>query len=155
MTTRAEYACWIIIIVVNLYTSVRAKSHVEADGCGLAGTIGCRSYHILELDIEFTVLMTIGNLTVGTHVHPARVGISRNIAQSLYTIAGRNHTRDTTIHLLHRDTTIRRYVNFIIILTIEWELEAHLDRTRLPIIICKLRSDILLISQLWSWLILE
>ena len=155
MTTRAEYACWIIIIIENLYTSIWAKSHVEADSSCFATTIGCRSYHILELDIEFTVLMTISNLTVGTHVHPARIGISRNIAQSLYTIASRNHTRDTAIHLLHGNTTIRRYVNLIIILTIEWELEAHLDRTRLPIIIGKLRSDILLIGQLWGWLILE
>ena len=75
MTTRAEYAIWIIIIVEDLYTSVRAESHVEADGCCLAGTVGGRSYHILELDIEFAVLMTIGNLAVGTHVQPARVGV--------------------------------------------------------------------------------
>ena len=71
MTTRTEYACWIIIIVVNLYTSVRAKSHVETDSSCFATTIGCRSHHILELDIELTILMTISNLTVGTHVHPA------------------------------------------------------------------------------------
>ena len=76
MTTRAEYACWIIIVIVNLYASVWAKSHVEADSCCFAGTVCCRSYNILELDIEFTILMTISNLTVGTHVHPARIGIS-------------------------------------------------------------------------------
>ena len=75
MTTRAEYASWIIIIVEDLYTSVRAKSHVETDSSCFATTIGCRSYHILELDIEFAVLMTIGNLAVGAHVHPARVGV--------------------------------------------------------------------------------
>ena len=75
MTTRAEYASWMIIIVVNLYTSVRAKSHVETDSSCFATTVGGRSYHILELDIELTILMTISNLTVGTHVHPARVGV--------------------------------------------------------------------------------
>ena len=111
---------------------------MEAKGCGLAATCRCRCYNILELDIELTILMSVGYLTVAAHIHPTRVGIGRNIAKTLYTVACRNHTRDATIHLLHRDATISRDVYLVVFLAIEWELEAKLNRTRLPVVTVEL-----------------
>ena len=111
---------------------------MEAKGCGLAATSCCRCYNVLELDIELAVLMSVGYLTVATHVHPTRVGIGRNIAKTLYTVASRNHTRDATLDRKHAKSTIRRDVYLIVFLAIEWELEAYLYRTRLPVVAVEL-----------------
>ena len=111
---------------------------MEAKSCGLTATCCCWCYNVLELDIELTVLMSVGYLTVAAHIHPTRVGIGRNIAKTLYTVACRNHTRDATVDRKHAQSTIRRDVYLIVFLAIEWELEAYLYRTRLPVVAVEL-----------------
>ena len=155
VATTAKHTCRIIVVVINLDATVRTKGHVETERCCLTATLGGRCHHILKLNIEFAILVAVRDLTVAAHVHPTRVGIGRYVAETLHTVARRHHARDASLDGQHAQTAVRRDVNLIVLLAVERELEADLDRTRLPVVAIELRGDVLFVGQLRRRLIFE